>query len=176
MHYLQGMATPHATASRAERRAPRRDRGFTLLEITATLIIVGVLAAMLVTKFADVGEDATSATELLKARLRYTQMRSINNVSVHGIHSTGSSYWIFYNGDTGSHEQFPGESSDTVTLPSGVTMSSFTVSFDSRGIPYTDEAATAGSELTSGSAAASITVGGKAGAVRITPNTGYIPD
>ncbi|MEW5771890.1 MAG: type II secretion system protein [Thermodesulfobacteriota bacterium] len=170
------MVTPRRPVSRARVRAPHPCGAFTLLEVIAVLILLGVLAAVVLPRVGDMGEDLTSSIELLKTRIRYAQMRSINNVSVHGVHSTGSSYWMFSGGDTANREPFPGMDSDTVTLPSGIGTTAFTVSFDNRGAPYSDAAASAGSELTSGSAAASITVGGKAGAVRITPGTGYVRD
>jgi hypothetical protein len=39
---------------------------------------------------------------------------------------------------------FPGELSTTVTLPSDITMTAFTVSFDTRGVPYSDAEAETG--------------------------------
>lgn len=175
MHYLKGMDMLRRS-SRGPAQAPGPLRAFTLIETLVVLILLAVLAAVLLPKMSNMGEDQVSVAEVLKVRLRYAQMRSINNVSVHGIRSTGSSYWLFTNGNVNNREMFPGAPSNLISLPSGVTMSAFTVSFDSRGIPYTNAAATAGNELTAASAEASITVGGKAGAVRITPNTGYIRD
>ena len=84
MHYLSGMALV---------RRPR-ERAFTLLEVLAVLVLIGILAAVFVPRVADMGEDTTSAIELLKVRLRYAQTRSINNTSVHGVRCTGSSYWL----------------------------------------------------------------------------------
>ena len=164
------------STARAEAQASRRLWGFTLLEVMVVLILFVVLAAAARAKISNMGQDLTATIEQLKVRIRYAQMRSINNVSVHGVTSDGSSYWMFTNGNINNRERFPGANAVTVTLPSGITMDSFTVSFDTRGVPYSDAAATAGSELAGGSAAASITVGGKAAAVRVTPNTGYIRD
>jgi len=152
------------------------SRAFTLLEVLAVLVILGVFAAVLAPRGSDVGQDLTSAIALLKVRVRYAQMRSINNVSVHGVRSNGSSYWMFYDGDITKKLAFPGVNSNTITLPSGMSMTTFTVSFDSRGVPYADAGATSGNELTAASPAASITVGSRAAAVRIIPGTGYIPD
>lgn len=153
-----------------------RRRGFTLLEMLVVIILLGVLALAALNRNTDLGQDLTTATELLKARIRFAQMRSVNNNSVHGVRSTGSSYWLFYGGDLNNREAFPGQSSNSITLPSGITMDTFTISFDYRGAPYTNAAATAGNELAANSAAASITVGGKTAAVRIVPGTGYIRD
>lgn len=176
MHYLSGMATPRHSASRDPAHAPRRLRAFTLIEVMTVLVILGILAAVVLPRMSDMGQDRVSTIELLKVRLRYAQMRSLNNVSVHGVRSTGSSYWLFSDGDIAQRELFPGATSTTIALPAGITMDSFTVSFDTRGVPYIDAAATAGSEMAAGSAAASITVAGTAGAVRITPGTGYVRD
>lgn len=174
MHYLKGMDMPRRSSSRGPAQTPGPVRAFTFIEVLVILILVSILTVALLPKKASMGEDAISVAEVLKTRLRYAQIRSLNNMSVHGICSTGSSYWLFYNGDTGNRERFPGANSNTITLPSNVSMDSFIVSFDSRGVPYTNAGATAGNELVTGSAAASITVGGKAGAVLITPGTGYI--
>ncbi len=164
------------SSSRSPARASGPVRAFTLIEVMAVLVLLSILSLMFLPKMSDMDEDAVSVTEVLKTRLRYAQIRSLNNMSVHGVRSTGSSYWLFYNGDLDNRELFPGATSTTITLPAGVSMDAFIVSFDSRGVPYTDAGANAGSELAAGSAAASITVGGKAGAVRITPGTGYIQD
>lgn len=164
---------PHAAA---RRRAPRPARAFTLIEVMVVLAILGVLAAVLLPQVRDLDQDRVAAAELLKVRLRYAQMRSLNNESVYGVRSTGGSYWLFANGNVNNRRAFPGMNSDTVTLPAGLGMDTFTVSFDKRGAPFTNAAAAAGGELAAGDAAASITVGGKAGAVRITPGTGYVPD
>lgn len=176
MHYLLDMHMPPSPVARRPARATGPIRGFTLLEVMVVLVLLGIMALVARPLVTDLGEDEATTIALLKVRLRYAQMRSLNNVSVHGVRCTGGSYWLFNDGDLTSHELFPGASSDTITLPSGVSVTSFTVSFDSRGVPYTDAAATAGSELDSSSAAASITVGSQAGAVRVTPNTGYVPD
>jgi MSHA pilin protein MshC len=160
------MVTPQHSASRDPARAPRRLRAFTLIEVMTVLVLLGILAAVILPRMRDMGQDRVSTIELLKVRLRYAQMRSLNNVSVHGVRSTGSSYWLFSDGDITHRELFPGATSTTITLPAGITMDSFTVSFDTRGAPYTDAAATAGSELAADSAAA----------VRVTPGTGYVRD
>jgi hypothetical protein len=46
--------------------------------VVAILIVLGVLAAVLVPRLADMDEDQTIAIELLKVRIRYAQARSIN--------------------------------------------------------------------------------------------------
>ncbi len=169
------MGTPSLLKTHID--APSRcQQGFTLLELLVVVILLGVLAMAALNRNTDMGQDLNSTIELLKTRIRFAQMRSVNNNSVHGVRSTGSSYWLFYDGNLNNREKFPGQGSDTVSLPSGITMDSFTVSFDYRGAPYTDAAATTGSELAANSAAASITVGGRAAAVRIVPGTGYIRD
>jgi hypothetical protein len=110
----------------------------------------------------------------VRARLRYAQTRSLNNIVVYGVQCSGTRYWLFANGDANNKLAFPGESATDAVLPASVgTMTTFILTFDQRGAPFTDVAATPGNEL---AATLSITVGGRAGAVRVTPVTGYIPD
>lgn len=168
---------PHLPAQAARKVRPvRRRTGFTLLEVVLVVILLAVLAAVLAPRLTGLDVNQASAVEALKVRLRYAQMRSMTGNSIYGVCSDGGGYWLFSGGDANSKETFPGADANVIQLESGMTMESFTVSFDERGTPFTDAAATAGSELVPASAAASISVGGQAGAVRITPQTGYIPD
>lgn len=157
-------------------RPVRRRTGFTLLEVILVVILLAVLAAVLAPRMTGLDVDQASAVEALKVRLRYAQMRAMAGDSIYGVCSDGAGYWLFSGGDINNRETFPGAEANVILLESGMTMESFTVSFDERGTPYTSAAATAGSELLLASAAASISVGGEAAAVRITPQTGYIPD
>jgi prepilin-type N-terminal cleavage/methylation domain-containing protein len=146
--------------------------GFTLIEVIFVLILVGILAAVLVMKAGGPDTDAAGEIALVKSRLRYAQTTAMNTYEVWGVRSTGSAYWLFSDGSVASKVPFPGETGDDVAAGAGV-MEAFTIAFDDLGVPYTDAGAT--DPLAAGDPEASLTVAGQAGAVTITPGTGYIP-
>ena len=140
------------------------NSGFTLVEIIAVLILLGILSAVAVTRFTDNSAELIGETEIVKGHLRFAQMKAMNASDPWNINFSSSSYSLEENG-AASSANLPGEGSATHTLPSGITVSSTInpVSFDNWGSPG---ATTITVTLTDGSNAASITV---------TKNTGYIP-
>lgn len=133
-----------------------RDKGFTLIEIIAVLLLIGVVSAVLLS--GGLGSDANenTAADVLKSHLRYAQSRSMNGDMSWGIQFNGGSYSLIRD-VTGLPVTvtLPGESQTTITLPSTATG---TVSFDSWGKP---------------SGPASITLVSRT--ITITPDTGFIP-
>lgn len=146
------------------------NRGFTLVEVIAALLIIGIIAAAvtyrMIWSMPDV--DSASRADKLKVQLRYAQGRSMNTDSVWGIQFSGSTYHLFKNGNASDGVILPGEDNLNISLPSGCSITQI-VSFDNnRGRPCTD----AGAQTLS---ASDITLDVAGHIITIYKNTGYIP-
>lgn len=143
-----------------------------MIEIIAVLIILGIISAVAVSRISSTDiYTLKSQTDVIKGHLRYAQLLAMNSDSVWGINFPSSTtYSLFRNGNTGSTVTLLGEDSDIVTLPSGVAVSTGTVSFNDWGSPYENATATAPStDIT-----ITVTYNGTE-SILITKNTGYIP-
>lgn len=142
-----------------------RQAGFTLVEVIAILILLGILSAVAASRFMDTGAaDVRAAADTLKSHLRYAQIRAMNSNVTWGIDFAANSYTLMQNG-AASATRFPGTSSGTVTLGSGLAVSSTVdpITFSQRGSP--------------GATTATITVskGGNSTTITVTKKTGFIP-
>ncbi|MDP2644188.1 MAG: type II secretion system protein [Dehalococcoidia bacterium] len=150
----------------------RNQRGFTLLEIIAVLLVMGIISAVAVARYSSTNSELTSQTDLVRTRLRYAQLQAFNSNVVWGINFSATSYSLFKNGNTSDTARLPGEGSTVVTLPAGISISTGIVSFDSWGTPYTDGPA---ASIQSGARSLTVTAAGGSKTITITPNTGFIP-
>ena len=168
------------------------QNGFTLLEVIAVLVILGILSAIAVNRWTNLDAEVYAGANALKTHLRYAQAQAMNrnpNVddnTIMGItyNATSKQYWLFSGTNTASIQVLPGDlqyttSSRTIDVPAKkITLdAAFTIYFDNRGIPYS--AYTSSTVNTPLSSAQSIVVSGLSGnqqiTVTITPRTGYIP-
>jgi MSHA pilin protein MshC len=156
----------------------QKNQGFSMLEIVAVLIIMGIIAAIAMSRLVDDSNELIAQTEVVKSHLRYAQSRAMNSDVIWGICSDGPSYWLFRDGGTVNKVTLPGEDVDTVDLSAkGISLEAFALSFDSWGVPHTDAPASDGQELAAGDPESELTVsaGGETRSISITPNTGFIP-
>ena len=123
----------------------KNNSGFTLIEVIAIVIVMGIVTAFAVGRVADNKPELIAQTQVLKVHLRYAQSRAMNSNDNYGIETDGNTYWLFrYNATSGDViVNFPGESAGSIDLSAlGLTLSmdgsSNIVSFDSKGIPYKD--------------------------------------
>jgi Tfp pilus assembly protein FimT len=152
---------------------------FTFIEIIMVVFLIAIISVIIFSRIWFGNVDLLGQTDVLKTQLRYAQSRAMNSDLVWGIRCDGTSYWLFKDGDINAKVLLPGEGSDTVGLADkGIDAAeTFTLSFDDRGVPHTDAAATDGQELTFGDSEALITLTsrGETQTITITPNTGFIP-
>ena len=136
------------------------DRGFTLIEVIAVLLLMGILSVMTVVHSNSFGveADVRGAAEVVKNHLRYAQSKAMNADLGWGINFAGSTYTLQDANQVSA--TLPGD------LPQGMTFSATVnpVLFENRwGSP--------------GSATITVTVsrGGSSQTITVTKNTGFIP-
>lgn len=169
------------------KRFRKSNRGFTMIEIIAVLIVISVLAAALVISgnYAASDYDLELQADILENQLCYAQARAMNSDVIWGIEfNNTTSYSLFkYDPDNGKvFVDLPGEGSSTVVFqdkngtPTGMTFTSEipTVSFDSWGIPYTDAAAQTVQNAGDGWREIALSYKGGTVNIRITNNTGFV--
>ena len=104
-------------------------KGFTLIEVIAVLVIVGILAAIAAVRFTGTSTiSVRGAAEMIQADIRYAQEAAMaEHTAKSVIFSNGSSAYTFS----------PASDMDPLgELPSGVTIANtFTVTFNSLGEP-----------------------------------------
>ena len=162
------------------------DRGFTLIEMIAVVIIAGIVAAVAVGSVMNTSQtNRVSQASVIKNHIRYAQSMAMKRVTIDvpvwGIKCDGAAYWLFNNiaPDTPANQVIiPGEDNVQISLANkNITLTAFTVFFDGNGRPYT--AYTDATTNVPVAAALAVTVGslpaGSFGTFSITPETGFIP-
>jgi prepilin-type N-terminal cleavage/methylation domain-containing protein len=159
-------------------------RGFTLVEIIAVLIVVGILAAVIITRAMSTTSTNRAAQEsVIKNHIRYAQALAVKQGTLWGIKCDSTDYWLFRTIDpntTANQRALPGEENVKVTVANKkISMSVFTVFFDANGRPYTAYTDATTNTPVSTSNPISITVdsvpAGVAVTFGITPETGFMP-
>lgn len=144
----------------------KNSHGFTLVEIIAVLVVLGVLTAVVVSQVLSMDSyHLASEVGILKSNLRYAQSRAMSDNVSWGITFPDTlRYTLQKNGITAT-SNLPNENSPTHILQGGVTVSSTTdpVTFDVWG---SNLGATIIITLSAGVDSQTITV---------TQNTGFIP-
>jgi MSHA pilin protein MshC len=147
--------------------------GFTLIEVVATLIIIGIISAVVISRGNIMDVDKIGDLSMVKSHLRYAQNRAMADRNRRwGVIFTGSNYALYRDGDgNGAFEasekkSFPGADSDVITLESSLSCNA-TIAFDWWGAPYNDAACS--NSMVSG------TLSFGSGFITITPVTGFVP-
>lgn len=152
------------------------SRGFTLIEIIAVLVIIGVVSAIVISRGSSTSiYTLKSEADRLRTHLRYTQARSMNSSTIWGMNiSSATSYSLF--NSSGTPVTLPGEDGAVDLSQSGVTAGPpMIVSFDSFGHPYTDAAATTANLQVGNRSITLAYPGEQSETITITQNTGFIP-
>ena len=121
----------------------KNNRGFTLIELISVLLIMGIVAAVVISRVGTSNNEVIAQMEVVKSHLRYAQSRAMNSDLVWGIRFDTDKYWLFKEGDITKKVTFPGEDPneepdtdpEDVSLPSGMSVGTQIVSFDDWGRP-----------------------------------------
>lgn len=141
--------------------------GFTMIEVIAVLVIVGIIAAVVAVRMSNTNAyDLASQLEVIKGHLRLAQSRALGSGSPWGINFTSSTTYNLFQGiATTTPIQLLGEDNANVNLTtkkSALTITSATplvITFDAYGSPGTT----------------TLTINTNGGNITVTKNTGYIP-
>lgn len=151
---------------------PPKNAGFTLIELVAVLLLIGVVIAVVVNRWTVSDTEQTGQIEVIKSHLRYAQSRAMSSSSNWYIHfeKIPAQYTLYKEGD--GTKYFPGMTDYNMALASGISPEAAPfIIFDSLGRPYLSNTNTPGTQL----AAITTVVSSSAGNITITPETGFIP-
>lgn len=137
--------------------------GFTLVEIIATLIILGILAAVAIPRFTDANSSVIVDVQNLKSCLRKTQTRSLADAYTT---TAGDSNWSLEISANSAIIKRAGVTKDTCSFNS-TSISGGPIYFDNRGRPVNSS----GQVLTS---TTSFTVPGYGNPIIVIPVTGFV--
>ncbi|MFZ5564554.1 MAG: prepilin-type N-terminal cleavage/methylation domain-containing protein [Thermodesulfobacteriota bacterium] len=117
----------------------RKSPGFTLLEIVVVLLVLGIVSAVVITRYVSANIDARNAAMIgrIKAHLRYARNASMNSETAWWIDFNAGSYVLNKRAPDGTNiiAVFPGEDGTAVNFPGGFTGPDINVLFDGWGRP-----------------------------------------
>ena len=151
----------------------RNSAGFTIIELLTVVALLGILAGIAIVSMGNPrGFQSLAEAEALKANLRFTQSKAMNDLpgNLWSLNITSGNYQILRNGVAPVPAvNLPGSNSSIYALPAGVSITSGTgpIRFNFRGQPVNASAAPLAANQ-------SITVYG-APAITVTRETGFIP-
>jgi prepilin-type N-terminal cleavage/methylation domain-containing protein len=145
--------------------------GFTLVELVAVILILGILAFSVVPRFLDKGSiDAGAMAEQLANDIRYTQSLAMTSGQRNRINLAAASYQITTS--AGAPVAHPATGSTAAISLGNVTLGGYSgyIAFDGKGVPYTDVAGTA----LSTNATITLNSAGDTRQVVVSPQTGRV--
>ena len=154
----------------------RNNRGFTLVEITVVVILIGIIAAAVFARSISTDRiNIVGEVDKIRNHIRYAQSMAMKRNDVWVISCDATQYWL--SDITLNPVDLPGATSNRISLADlGVSMNAFAVYFDRLGIPYhsyTDEdnntPVTAGNPRN-----IAISAGSESRTLTVTPQTGLV--
>jgi len=154
-----------------------RSSGFTLIEIIAVLVVLGIMATVIASGIGNIGSEAERIGEIarIKTHLRFAQAQSMAESGIfYGLEFKGDNYACYgftalpsglTAGTGGKLLRLPGEEADRVQLKSGLSIKSqHLICFTILGVPMEKEVSYGGSLDF-----------GDGNSITITLDTGFIP-
>ena len=168
----------------------RNQQGFTLIEITAVLVLMAVISAYVIGRSANTEQfDVAAQTDRIRNQIRYAHsmaMKRSDKIWGMKCDANTNEYWLFSvpipvaaNDENQAVNQItlPGESDIKISLADRNidSMTGFTLFFDRIGKPYTaytDEDTNSPLDVTGPGLTITITDGGHTRDITVTPETG----
>lgn len=168
----------------------RYQHGFTLVEITAVLVLMAIISAYVIGRSIGTEQiDLAAQTDKIRNQIRYAQATAMKQSNrIWGIKSDTNQYWLFsvpIPVTAGDEDQavnqrtLPGENSNTIVFADlgldPITLP-FTLFFDRIGKPYNtyiDEGDPSNAPLNS-DLVITISAGGNTRLIRVKPETGLV--
>jgi prepilin-type N-terminal cleavage/methylation domain-containing protein len=154
----------------------RNNRGFTLVEVTVVVVLIGIIAAAVFARSISIDRiSIVGEVDKIRNHIRYAQSMAMKRNEVWVISCNSTQYWL--SDITLNPVALPGATSDRISLADlGVSMNSFAVYFDPLGIPYhsyTDE--DNNTPVTPGNPRnIAISAGSESRTLTVTPQTGWV--
>lgn len=153
------------------------EDGFTLVELVAAVLLVGILAFSVVPRYQNRGAISASAmSEQLANDIRYTQSLAMTSGQRNRINLAAAAYQITTS--AGVPVVHPATGSPAAISLSNVSLSGYNppltnnyIAFDGKGIPYTD--VVAGTPL-SANATVTLNSSGSTRQIVVSPQTGRV--
>ena len=116
----------------------REEYGFTVIEIIAVLLLIGIISVIVVSRNQDLGAEALGQREVIKNHIRYAQLMAMKSNTACGVQFAGSSYSVFRNNSTTDKIILPNKENTDLSISADLGSANETIYFDLWGIPYSD--------------------------------------
>ena len=164
----------------------RNQQGFTLVEITAVLVLMAIISAYVIGRSVTTGQfDLAAQTDRIRNQIRFTQSAAMKQyddiLKVWGFKCNASpnQYWLFEGNnpdDVSKQKHIPGEQDLKIDLAGrGVdSMTPFTLFFDRFGRPYSSYNSETDNELLTNPLTITVSADGQSRTIIVTPETGLV--
>ena len=154
------------------------QNGFTLIEITAVLVLMAIISAYVIGRSINTEQiDLAGQTDKIRNQIRYAQSTAMKRSdAVWGITCDTNQYWMFQT-NIGTPELLPGEQNAQVTLSDlGIDSMApaFTLFFDRVGKPYTAYTDQDTNTPLANNLTLTISAGGESRTITVIPETGLV--
>jgi prepilin-type N-terminal cleavage/methylation domain-containing protein len=156
----------------------RYQHGFTLIEITAVLVLMAIISAYVIGRSIGTEQiDLAGQTDKIRNQIRYAQSTAMKRSdAIWGITCDTNRYWMFQT-NIGTPELLPGEQNTQINL-SDLRIDSmappFTLFFDRLGKPYTAYTDETTNTPLANNLTLTISAGGQFRTITVIPETGLV--
>jgi prepilin-type N-terminal cleavage/methylation domain-containing protein len=156
----------------------RYQHGFTLIEITAVLVLMAIISAYVIGRsIATEQIDLAAQTDKIRNQIRYAQSTAMKRSdAIWGITCDTTQYWMFQT-NIGTPELLPGEQNTPINLADlGIDsmVPPFTLFFDRVGKPYTAYTDETSNTPLANNLTLTISAGGQSRNITVIPETGLV--